>query len=148
MVITCPQCMRQDHISSKRFTSMGKTIMATCPCRFQFDLTAEMRSYYRKNVDLEGVFLQTKSKNLMSDSSGYSGKIRIANISKKGLGFLTEGQSHLRIGDQIRVKFTLDNHAHSLITKQVLIKGVNRQCVGGQFLGSDKNDITLGFYLM
>ncbi len=148
MVITCPQCMRQDQISLERFTAIGKTIMATCPCRFQFYLTAEMRSYYRRDVDLEGVFLQTKSKNLMSDSSGYSGKIHITNISKKGLGFLTEGRSHLRIGDQVRVKFTLDNHAHSLITKQALIKGVKEQYVGAQFIGSDKNDITLGFYLM
>ena len=148
MIITCPQCMRQDQISPERFTAIGKTVVATCPCRFQFDLTAEMRSYYRKKVDLEGVFLQTKSKNLMSDSSGYSGKIRITNISKKGLGFLTECQNHLRVGDQVRVKFTLDNHAHSLITKQALIKGVKEQYVGAQFLGSDKNDITLGFYLM
>ncbi len=148
LVITCPQCMQQDQISPERFSSIGKTVMATCPCQFQFDLTPEMRSYYRKDVDLEGVFLQTKSKNLMSDSSGYSGKIRITNLSKKGLGFLTEGNSHLRIGDQIRTKFTLDNHAHSLITKQVLIRGVKEQYVGGQFLGSDKNDITLGFYLM
>jgi hypothetical protein len=140
--------MQQDQISPERFSSIGKTVMATCPCQFQFDLTPEMRSYYRKDVDLEGVFLQTKSKNLMSDSSGYSGKIRITNLSKKGLGFLTEGNSHLRIGDQIRTKFTLDNHAHSLITKQVLIRGVKEQYVGGQFLGSDKNDITLGFYLM
>ncbi len=84
----------------------------------------------------------------MSDSVGHSGKIRITNISKKGIGFLIEGQSSLKTGDQIRAKFTLDNHARSAITKQILVKGVKDHYAGGQFLGADKNDITLGFYLM
>lgn len=148
MLITCPRCMRQDQIRPEHFNVIGKTVMATCPCLFQFELKSEMRSYYRKEVDLEGVFLRTKSENFLSDSIDYSGKVGITNISKKGLGFVTEGPSDLRVGDQIRIKFTLDNQARSAITKQVLIKGVKDHYAGGQFVGPDKNDITLGFYLM
>jgi len=148
MLITCPRCMRQDQIKPEHLNVIGKTVMATCPCLFQFELKSEMRLYYRKEVDLEGVFLRTKSGNFLSDSIDYSGKVGISNISKKGLGFFTEGPSDLRVGDQVRIKFTLDNQARSAITKQVLIKGVKNHYAGGQFVGPDKNDITLGFYLM
>ncbi|GEM_PF-1636769 len=148
MMITCPQCMRQDPVGLDRFKAFNKTITATCPCGFAFDLTPEKRSFYRKSVDLEGVFLQIKSRSLVSDSAGYSGKIRIANISKNGIGFHTEGSNRLLTGDRLRVKFTLDNRVRSKIVKQIRIKNVNKTYVGGQFLGSDKNDITLGFYLM
>jgi len=148
ILITCPRCMRQDHISPEHFKSIGKTVMATCPCGFQLKLKTEMRSYHRKKVNLEGVFLRTKGKNFLSDSIDYTGKIHIANISKKGLGFVTEGPNNLSIGDNIRAKFTLDNQARSVISKQVIIKGLKKNYAGGQFVGPDKDDIALGFYLM
>jgi len=107
-----------------------------------------MRSFHRKAVKLEGVFMRTQGSNIVSDSINYSGKACITNVSKRGIGFITEGTNNLNTGDQVRIKFTLDNQSKSLITKHVLIKGINEHYAGGQFVGTDRSDITLGFYLM
>lgn len=148
VLITCPRCMRQDYQEPNDFKAIGKSVLATCPCRFQFELKSEMRLFYRKAVDLEGVFVRTKGLNFTSDSINYSGKARITNVSKRGIGFNTEGPNNLSAGDQVRIKFTLNNNSRSLITKHVLIKGVNDYYAGGEFVGADRHDITLGFYLM
>ena len=148
LLITCPQCMRQDQISQADFSRQGKIVHAECICRYGFYVTAEQRSYYRKKVALEGVFIRTKGAQVLSESVGYEGKMQITNLSKKGLGFVTLGPSNLELGDEVRVKFILDNAAHSHISKELKIRGVQGSYAGGRFIGTDKDDVTLGFYLM
>ncbi len=148
IVITCPRCNQQDRPSEDDFNPTGKTALVACPCGYQFAVKAEKRRLHRKPVKLEGVFVRTQGQHFRSDSMNYSGKAQIANISKQGIGFFTEGPNHLNSGDQVRIKFTLDNQSRSLITKHVLIKGVQDRYSGGQFIGADRHDITLGFYLM
>lgn len=148
VLLACPRCMRQDRQKTKDFKAIGKSVLATCPCGFEFVVQSEMRLFHRKPVNLEGVFMRTQGSNFASDSINYSGKARITNVSKRGIGFKTEGPNNLNAGDQVRLKFTLDNQSRSLITKHVLIKGVKEHYAGGEFVGANRSDITLGFYLM
>ena len=147
-VITCIKCNKQDRPSQEAFGAIGTIALATCPCGYQFAIQCERRLLHRKSVELDGVFLRTQGLHFRSDSMNYSGKAQIANISKQGIGFFTVGPNQLNVGDQVRLKFTLDNQSRSLITKHVLIKGIQERYAGGQFIGADRHDITLGFYLM
>ncbi len=148
MQVTCPQCLSQDQVDLSVVESLGKRAEVTCACGHIFCITPEQRGFYRKTVALDGVFLRTKEVQVVSDSLGYEGKLRITNLSKQGLGFMTLGRNNLQVGDEVRVRFTLDNVAQSQIAKDVEIKGTQGQYAGGRFLGSSKDDITLGFYLM
>ncbi len=148
VLITCPICMGQDQVAANRFNLMGDIVLASCPCGFQFKVRPEKRFSFRKKVNLEGVYTKAISAHFLSDSVDFSGKIQITDLSKNGIGFITQSPDRLSKGNQIRIKFTLDDAAKSTIAKKVLIKGVNGKRVGGQFVGAEKDDIALGFYLM
>jgi len=148
VLISCPQCLGQDQTDLATMDELGKPVKAVCACGYMFYITPEQRNFYRKTVSLEGVFLRTKESGVVSDSLGYEGKLRIINLSRQGLGFTTLGINNLHVGDEVRVIFTLDNVAQSQIVKELEIKGVRDQYAGGRFLHTDKDDVTLGFYLM
>ena len=87
MVITCPQCMRQDKISPKHFNATGKTVLVICPCHFKFNVTPETRAYYRKDVDIEGVFYEQEVKISCRIPLATPEKFGLPIYPKKGLGF-------------------------------------------------------------
>jgi hypothetical protein len=146
--VTCPQCMAQDMVDLSLVEELGKQVSAICGCGHQFVFIPEQRGFYRKPVTLEGVFLRKQGTRVVSDSMAYEGKMQITNLSKQGLGFTVFGSNNLQLDDEVRVRFTLDNIAQSQITKNVKIKGLKDQYAGGRFIGTDKDDITLGFYMM
>jgi hypothetical protein len=148
MQLTCPQCMGQDMVDLPVVEALGKQAKAICGCGYQFVFMPEQRGFYRKSVALEGIFRRVKDARVVSDSLNYEGKLQITNLSKQGLGFVVLGANDLNVGDRVRVRFTLDNIAQSQITKTIEIRSSRDEYAGGRFIGTDKDDITLGFYLM
>ena len=74
---------------------------------------------------------------------------RIKNISLGGLGFLALNKIRFQVGDQLKIKFTLDKIPPEIVEKDVLVRTIKDSYVGCQYLEeSGFTDRTLGFYLM
>jgi hypothetical protein len=76
------------------------------------------------------------------------GPMVVTNLSKTGLKFAAEKASLLRIGDRVHLRFYLDNSSKTLIKKPARVKSIRGDTVGCEFIGSDRYDVTLGFYFL
>jgi hypothetical protein len=116
-------------------------LKARCKCGAAFGILFEVRKAYRKETRLHG--------NYVKDSAGEEqGRIIVRNISLSGIGFTTLTKHNLKQGDNVRLKFTLDDKRRSEIEKNGVVRVVNDKSIGCQFTGSDQQDEPLGFYLM
>ena len=74
--------------------------------------------------------------------------MEVKDISKGGLNFKTGMTLLLKVGDNIQLRFTLDNSKKSLIKTSAIIKSVGNNTVGCQFQNTDEYDSILGFYFL
>ncbi len=146
--MTCPKCGRQEAVAPTVFEKMGAVLRVNCPCTCSFRIIREMRHTYRKTVRLEGLFAQDVSELNKMAVVNVWGPMVVTNISKTGLKFTAEKAGLLRHEDQVHLRFNLDNSANSLIKKSARVKSVQGDTVGCAFLGSDRYDVTLGFYFL
>jgi hypothetical protein len=55
----------------------------------------------------------------------------------------------VQVGDKLRVKLTLDKEPPEVIEKDVIVRGINDNYIGCEFIQETGfSDRTLGFYLM
>ena len=146
--MTCPQCGFQDAVPEKLFELMGSAIRVQCPCRHRFRIIRELRSNYRKEVRLEGYFAQSRHSGNKLAPGDVWGPMVVQNLSKTGLQFKCGNAGLLRVGDQLQVRFNLDNANQTLIKKTGVVRSVFADTVGCQFHGTDQYDAALGFYFL
>ncbi len=146
--MTCPKCGRQEAIAPVVFEKMGAVLRVNCPCNCSFRIIREMRHTYRKAVRLEGLFAQDVSDLNKMAVVNVWGPMVVTNISKTGLKFTADKASLLRNGDRVHLRFYLDNSAKTLIKKSAQVKSIQGDTAGCEFLGSDRYDVTLGFYFL
>ena len=147
-MMTCPKCGRQEMVAPAVFEKMGSVLNVNCPCRCIFRIIREMRQSYRKAVCLEGIFAQDVSDINKLKVDNVWGPMMVTNLSKTGLNFTSDKAGRLRRGDQLQLRFYLDNSSKTLIKKPAEVKSVHKDTVGCQFKGSDRYDVTLGFYFL
>ncbi len=147
-LMTCPQCAFQDTVSARLFEMMGSAVRVQCPNNHRFRIIRELRTIYRKQVRLEGYFAQALHNGNKLTSGDVWGPMVVQNLSKAGLNFTCGNANQLRIGDQLQVRFNLDNANQTLIKKAVIVKSVHADTVGCQFEGTDRYDAALGFYFL
>ena len=148
VLITCPNCGRRKELSFPEIRGLGKTINAKCPCTYDFVATLELRTAFRKQVELEGHFIKKRSGKTISESSASWGNVLIKNISRKGIGFIAGKGLNIATGDILAMRFNLDNASQTAISKSVSVKSVRGEYVACQFTETDKHDVTIGFYMM
>jgi len=148
VVISCPSCIRRKDIAVSEIDEKDKTMKVKCPCGYEFFVVLELRFAFRKQVNFEGYFTLKKSGKIDSDSVSKWGSAWIRNISKSGIGFVATGRNDIARGDELKVKFNLDNTSKSTINKSVVVKSIHGDYLACQFTETDKYDVTLGFYLM
>lgn len=146
--IVCPKCDRTEHIHPDTFADLGWQLRVSCPCSCTFRIFRELRSANRKDVDLEGHFAENQPDPGKLATSNSWGPIRVTNLSKTGLRFTTERIEFLQLGQQIRLKFNLDNDSHTPIEKNAEVISLHESSAGCRFLGKDRYDVTLGFYFL
>ena len=73
---------------------------------------------------------------------------KIISISRNGITLTTVDKHGIRIGDDIKVKFTLDNSASTEIEKKAHVKWVKDNYIGCEFFETYKHDVTLAFYFL
>ncbi|MDJ0801479.1 MAG: zinc ribbon domain-containing protein [Desulfobacterales bacterium] len=146
--LTCPKCGRQETVAPSIFEKMGAVLRVNCPCQCSFRILREMRHTFRKAVQLDGLFAQDMSHLNKMAVVNVWGPMVVTNISKTGLKFTAEKASLLHLEDRVHLRFYLDNSSKTLIKKSALVKSIRGDTVGCEFLGSDRYDVTLGFYFL
>jgi hypothetical protein len=71
----------------------------------------------------------------------------VENLSFFGIGCRTERQDDIQVGDVLRIKFTLDGERQSVVVKEVLIKWVHEDTIGGEFCDYNTYDRELITYV-
>jgi len=146
--VTCSRCGGRESLPLAQFDKLGNAIEVTCPCHNQFMAVLEKRRSVRKHVQLEGYFSVSGDLNPTADEGSIWGPMMVIDISKFGLRFSSEKAHLIHPGNQLMVRFNLDNTNQALIHKPVKVISISGFEVGCQFQGEDSYDITLGFYFM
>jgi len=137
-ILVCPDCGTSKTVDLRRFRRSRDAVKIRCTCQSYFTVCLEYRGAYRKETDLRGHYTKLPVS---------WGDMTVKNISLTGIGFETLGEHHLKKGDEVTVKFTLDDAGGSVLKKKAVVRSVQNRYVGCEFEGSAEYDKTLGFYL-
>ncbi|MBU0483319.1 MAG: PilZ domain-containing protein [Proteobacteria bacterium] len=140
-VITCPACEKVKSIQVQQFKGTKHILNARCSCQQVFPVRLEFRKAYRKEIQLGGDYVYWPSRNPR-------GKMRVLNVSITGIGMSVAGFHNIKVGHELEVKFNLDDKNNSEICRKVVVRLIEGNYIGCEFMESAKNDKALGFYLM
>jgi hypothetical protein len=137
--ITCPKCGKTRHIDITKYLNMDKALnfKATCKCKHVFPVTIERRQHIRKQVNLKGT--------LVHGSHQYP--VKIVDISKLGMRFMTERSQSIMEGERLIVEFVLDDQLRSEVSKEIVVRKKSGTTIGCEFLSDDHYD-AFGKYLL
>lgn len=111
-----------------------------CPCGLTFWAFMEHRRAYRRSVQLAGTY--------ESPGKDRSEIAFINNLSMTGLGLNTAGRHGLARGDELTLRFTLDDGMDEEIRATVVVKHVRNNYLGCQFMNlADRDEERLAGYL-
>ena len=146
--LVCEKCGKTRTINLSEFKNIGKLLKVKCRCGHVFSVSIEFRKFYRKSANLTGEYIRI-SRDI---SKGLEiGVMTVENLSRTGLGFRTKINHNICVQDVIAVKFILDDDKCSEINKSAVVRQVNNNFVGAEFLdfdGFNEMNRTLGCYLM
>ncbi len=142
--ITCPACKTTRYVPIAKYKNNRHTIKVRCGCKHPFIVHLDFRQYYRKQTNLEGDYT------MLPPAIG-RGRLIIMNLSKNGVGFLIGakilGKHAIKPEQKMHITFTLDNKKGTIIEKQVTVKTVHDNYIGGEFIDIYAFEKDLGFYL-
>ncbi len=138
--VVCPTCGAQRAFSSEEVDAIGKTSTLDCDCGAVFQAKFELRKKFRKYVSLPGTWSCRRT--------GNAGVMTVKDVSLGGVGFETARDEDLQGGDQLKVRFHLDDSHATLIERPVVVRAIRGRFIGSEFLHIPKHDKELGFYLM
>jgi len=140
-VIECPYCQATKVVHVGKFKGPRRRLKIRCTCNASLPVTFEFRRAYRKKTDLQGFYSKVRHAHA-------PGKIDVKDLSMKGVRFVTASPHTLRKGDEVIVKFTLDDRNRSKIERKGVVRWVKDREVGCRFSESAQYDKVFGFYLM
>jgi len=142
--ITCGQCKHTSEVDLQGLREGINIIDHKCSkCEAVFEVACEFRKSYRKEVNLQGTFIQQQP------LEEQAGRIEITDLSRIGIKFKTRVKYNLRPGYLLKVKFTLDDRNKTILNPVIEVKWVSGQLVGGEFVHQDQwTQKQLGFYFM
>ena len=140
-VVKCPNCGNTKTVNTGKLNKQGMNLVLRCSCQSLFKVFFEFRKSHRKKTNLEGYYT------ILPQSKQW-GKMRVDNISLNGIGFITLNKNNLKRGNEIKVRFNLDDTRRSEIEKKAVVMWVNNKSAGCEFAETDEYDRLLGFYLM
>ncbi len=159
--IQCPVCHLTTTVNVEKFRTTRHTIIMRCACGHSFPVSLEFRKYYRKKTALLGTYetrpskindIRWKETNLtgvysMKAPSTGCGHMQITNISTGGLQFTTPGNHPIKVDDQVRVTFTLDDRKQTEIDKRVIVQSITGNIISCRFASDETLEKGLRFYL-
>ena len=144
-VFTCPKCKTTKTADVRQYQHLQKAVRARirCACGHRFVALVERRKHYRKQVNLNGMYI------LKPGST--EGPITIRDISRTGIHFIHESRMDFEVGTRMMVAFQLDDKQRTEIRKEVIIRNVSGAKIGAEFYTIDPQNVydkALGFYMM
>lgn len=159
--IQCPVCHLITTVNVEKFRATRHTITTRCACGHSFPVNLEFRKHYRKETSLLGKYENRPSKinenpwkktnltgvySMKAPATG-RGHMQVTNISTGGLRFTIPGRHTIKVGDQVRVTFTLDNLKQTEIDKRVIVQSIAGHIISCQFTSDEPLEQDLRFYL-
>ena len=139
--LLCPHCGTSKTVNVEKLKNRGDPLRIRCTCRETFSVTFEFRKAHRKETNLVGHYCR-----LPASEDWHTMTVR--NISSTGIGFETYNPHDLGKGDEVRVRFALDDAKRSEIERDVIVRVAKDKYIGGEFSDPGLYDKALGFYLM
>jgi hypothetical protein len=140
-VLKCPHCGTEKTRHVGKFKGGRRRIKIRCACQSLFAVSFEFRKTPRKDVDLRGQYAK------LPDSHEWRDML-VTNVSVTGIGLLLQSTHGLRKGDELKLRFKLDDGTHSTIQKKAVVRWVAAIHVGCEFTQSEGyGDEALSSYL-
>lgn len=131
--ITCEKCNHASAVDlSKRPDSQANSIDYKCAnCAAVFKIYCEFRKSQRKEVHLNGTFIQLPKEDM-------GGRIEVEDISTIGIRFRTRVKYDFKLGDILKLTFTLDDINNTVINQVVEVRWISGLILGGEFKNQDQ----------
>ncbi len=172
-VIKCPKCDTSRTVDMSKHIAIDDVIRFTarCKCGYSYKVVLNKRDKFRKKTNLYGSYT-----NLSSGKEGQKGQMEVLDVSRSGIKIKKINQMRLKIedhdlssrtagkaafalkilnssddlnvGDIILVEFQLDNAKRSMVSKEVVIRWIDKPYIGIEFTSIPEFDADLGFYMM
>jgi len=144
-VLKCPNCGAAKTRYVGKFKGNKRSVKVRCKCQSFFRVSFEFRKTFRKGTHLTGFYAQLQE-------AGEWIRMLVTDLSITGIGFSAFTNHNLTQGDELKVKFTLDDGRRSKIEKKDVVRWVKEREIGCQFMASvgydETYDTALNFYLM
>jgi hypothetical protein len=114
--LTCPYCGQWKLISADPFRGSKNKLRIKCTCKKIFKVFLEFRRKVRKKTHLRATYLNHSQKGTKTD-------IVILDVSVIGLTFTSLYTPSLKVDDELRIEFTLDDKQQSKIMRDVVVGG-------------------------
>lgn len=152
ITLSCPDCLLTRDISVEKFMGDKHYLTVNCPCGSTYGVNLNFRKHYRKDISIGGFYTDDDARVGWGDTGNVPTvpiNCRIKNISMGGLGFTTLNRVRVKLGDTLKIKFTLDKVPPEIVEKEVIVRTIQDNYIGCEFTQeSGFNDRTLGFYMM
>jgi hypothetical protein len=140
----CPKCSRSKTVSVSKYANVDKLIRVNvkCPCGHAYTSLLEKRKQYRKATSLPASYIH-----FIDGRPVNRGVMTVEDISSTGMKLKLNAPQGFTVGDQMEVKFNLDDTHRTMIKKRVIVRNINGPFVGVEFGPAEALDKALGFYL-
>jgi hypothetical protein len=138
--VRCPFCEKH-HNREVPMYLYNKPVRAKCKCGKSFPVLFDSREHCRTEVRLKGEY---------RDTFGEKDLMTVTTLSASGAGFEAACSTpDVSVGETIQVSFWLNSAYKTLITTKAIVKRIDRNRLGVEFVGLDEHQQKcLGFYLM
>ena len=139
--LVCPACGLVRQIAVAKFRNDRHTLAIRCRCGHVYSVLLDFRRHFRKPTSLAGTYVSR-------DPAGPGGGvIRILNISRSGVGFTVSGRHRILPGQELQIEFQLTDRNKSVLKRPAVVRTVQDNTVGCEFLCAGELDKALGFFL-
>ena len=139
--IQCPNCARVKNISVAKYRSARHTLKTKCSCNHTFLVALDFRRHYRKPTNIVGVYT------IIGSPGSGGGQMQVDNISRSGVGFSVSGRHRMTVGQKALLNFRLTDKKQTELTKKVVIRRVDLNKIGCEFVNQSQIGKNLGFFL-
>jgi hypothetical protein len=150
----CPVCSQRKTVSVRQYVKRETPveIESTCICGHTWTSILERRRHYRKPVKLRGRYMFRNEVYLEEGLSAGSfvgqGKMKVVDLSLKGLKIELDKRPDIHVNDLLAVEFRLKDKKKTLISENASVRSIQGRYVGSAFGPEVVENGSLGFYLM
>jgi hypothetical protein len=137
-MVVCAHCGATKAITIAHFPS-GTPLAVACVCGQRFVIRIEVRQCVRRALQLPGQYEHRCDD--LPQGRGPEPMI-VENVSPQGLCFRTMHTHAVRLHETLSVHFTLDDAQRTPVSQRAVVKYVDDDVVGVQFLDCDPANAT------